>query len=274
MIPDGFKGAALLRSPDIYAQLAERYGIEEAVAQAVISVETAGSGFLADGRPRILFERHVFHNLMTAGKWDAADREISGPAPGGYRGGAAEYDRLGRAMQLDHDAGLRAASWGLGQIMGFNARCAGYGAVEAFVEAMCAAGEDQATLGLRRVRARRGAAGIELRNRRWAEFAAGYNGPGYARSQYDTKLVAAYARALQAARVPANDNTRPAMAEVQALLCLAGYGVTVDGWDGPKTRTALRRFQIDHGLRADGIAGKDTRAALLAIAPTPPSRAA
>jgi hypothetical protein len=271
MIPVDFKGAALPRSADIYAQIADRYGIEEPVVRAVVSVEAGGAGFLADGRPKILFERHVFHRL-TAGRWDAADREISGPSPGGYRGGAVEYDRLARAIQLDRDSALRSASWGLGQIMGFNAVHAGYGTIEGFVEAMCAGEDLQLWAFAEFVRS----AGLadELDDRRWAEFAAGYNGPGYARNQYDTKLVAAYAKAVQAARVPANDDVRPAVAEVQALLCLAGYAVVVDGWDGPKTRAALRRFQIDHGLTADGVAGKATRAALLALAPTPPRRAA
>lgn len=31
-----------------------------------------------------------------------------------------------------------------------------------------------------------------LRDKRWADFARGYNGEGYAANQYDVKLAAAY----------------------------------------------------------------------------------
>jgi hypothetical protein len=271
MIPDDFKGAARPRSADIFAQIAARFGLEEAVVRAVVAVEANGLGYLVDGRPKILFERHVFHRL-TGGRWDATDRDVSGPKAGGYRGGALEYDRFGRALRLDRDAALRSASWGLGQIMGFNAEHAGYDSVETFVGAMCT-GEDLQLWAFASVV---GAFGLldELQSREWAEFARGYNGPGYARNKYDAKLVGAYSAAVSAVRAPSNDNARAAVAEVQALLCLAGYGVVVDGWAGQKTRAALRRFQIDHGLRASGLADQQTRAALMALVPTPPRRAA
>ncbi|MGG7377547.1 N-acetylmuramidase domain-containing protein, partial [Escherichia coli] len=38
---------------------------------AVIHVESSGAGYQADRRPKILFERHVFHRL-TGGRFDAA----------------------------------------------------------------------------------------------------------------------------------------------------------------------------------------------------------
>ncbi|MFY8047897.1 MAG: N-acetylmuramidase domain-containing protein, partial [Erythrobacter sp.] len=34
----------------------------------------------------------------------------------------------------------------------------------------------------------------ELRDRRWADFARIYNGPGYAANRYDVKMAAAYAK--------------------------------------------------------------------------------
>ena len=62
----------------------------------VIGVETAGCGFLADRRPQILFERHIFHRL-TSGRFD--DGDISDPTPGGYGAtGAHQYDRLARSQ--------------------------------------------------------------------------------------------------------------------------------------------------------------------------------
>src|SRR5271165_293264 len=103
---------------------------------AVVGVETSGSGFLPDRRPKILFERHVFSG-RTNHQFDEASPDISNPVPGGYgNGGAAQYDRLSRAMALDRHAALQSASWGLGQVMGYNAEIVGYGSVEEMVSTM------------------------------------------------------------------------------------------------------------------------------------------
>jgi hypothetical protein len=45
----------------------------------VLSVETGAQGFLADRRPQILYERHIFSRL-TGGQYD--DGDISDPTPG------------------------------------------------------------------------------------------------------------------------------------------------------------------------------------------------
>ncbi len=50
--------------------------------------------------------------------------------------------------------------------------------------------------------------------------------------------------------------------EVQAALVALGYSVAVDGDIGPKTRAAIKDFQVRHGLKADGVAGKLTIAKL------------
>jgi peptidoglycan hydrolase-like protein with peptidoglycan-binding domain len=50
---------------------------------------------------------------------------------------------------------------------------------------------------------------------------------------------------------------------VQELLTAVGYAPgPVDGIFGPKTKVAVLAFQDDHGLRVDGLAGSNTRAAL------------
>ena len=41
-------------------EFAARYDLEEAVVRAVLQVESDGKGFLKDGRPKILFEGHIF----------------------------------------------------------------------------------------------------------------------------------------------------------------------------------------------------------------------
>lgn len=49
---------------------------------------------------------------------------------------------------------------------------------------------------------------------------------------------------------------------VQWMLCRSGWNVTVDGIFGAKSTTALKLFQLNAGLDADGKCGKLTRAKL------------
>ncbi|MDR3292919.1 MAG: N-acetylmuramoyl-L-alanine amidase [Clostridiales bacterium] len=51
---------------------------------------------------------------------------------------------------------------------------------------------------------------------------------------------------------------------LQALLYAKGYKISVDGSFGPATEAAVREFQAQNGLAADGIAGKNTFLKLLA----------
>jgi hypothetical protein len=54
---------------------------------------------------------------------------------------------------------------------------------------------------------------------------------------------------------------------VQTALSAAGYPVVADGFYGPNTEAAVRRFQEAAGLEVDGLAGSDTWAALQAAHP-------
>lgn len=46
--------------------------------------------------------------------------------------------------------------------------------------------------------------------------------------------------------------------EVQAKLQTLGYSISVDGDFGPATANAVKKFQSEHGLTADGIIGQQT----------------
>jgi hypothetical protein len=50
--------------------------------------------------------------------------------------------------------------------------------------------------------------------------------------------------------------------ELQAYLIGYGYAVAADGDFGPKTLTAVKAFQRDHGLVVDGVVGPKTRSKL------------
>ena len=141
---------------------------------------------MPDRRPKILFERHIFHK-RTKGRYSAAHPDISSSASGGYQGDAAEYERLERAIKLDRKAALESVSWGLGQIMGFNAVKLGYLDAEDMVKKFIE-GEDQQLDGSRRFIMNNAALESAFQNKNWTKVAFFYNGAAYAKNAYHTKL--------------------------------------------------------------------------------------
>ena len=217
--------------------------VDAATLWAVLSVESSGFGFLPSRRPVILFERHVFHRL-TAGRFDGEDANISNPAPGGYRGGAAEYARLDRASALDLDAALQSTSWGLGQLLGCNYEHCGYPDVQAMVAEMRLGEDDQGWATARYIN--EWMLDEVLQERQWAEFAERYNGPDFRRNNYDVKLAAAHARFQQ---VLPSLEIRFGQA---ALFYLGFHPGPIDGSVGPRTRAALIAFQRKRRLPVTG----------------------
>lgn len=175
-----------------YSEAARRLGCKEAAVRAVAEVESAGSGFLPDGRPKILFEAHIFSRL-TAHKYDRSNRRISSRKRDKtlYQGGAREHLRLAEAAALDATAAYQSASWGRFQIMGFNWKRCGFPDLQGFLFAMRDdAGQLAAFVGFVI------ASGLadELQREDWVGFASVYNGPAFREYQYDTKIAAAYRR--------------------------------------------------------------------------------
>lgn len=156
---------------------------------AVIQVEALGEGFLADGRPKILFERHKFHQF-TGGVFDVVAPRVSNAKAGGYETPAGEYTRLYIAQQLAPEMATQCASWGIGQVMGYNWALAGEKSLIGFLLAAHHNADAQLMLMAHFIRSV--GADDELRQHDWAGFARLYNGTGYARNKYDVKLSAAF----------------------------------------------------------------------------------
>lgn len=187
-----------LSKADIIA-VANDLNIEPAALKAVIDVEAAGEGFDKQGRPTILFEPHIFwdelgkihyytkrtelakkHKGLLSQKWDKSL----------YRIGGSSHDKLKIGADLHWEAAHKSASWGLGQIMGFNAQKIGYATLKDFIDDMYESEAKQ----LKAMGMFLKANGLisKLQRHDWAGFARGYNGSAYAKNQYDTKLAAAY----------------------------------------------------------------------------------
>ncbi|MHA1565421.1 MAG: N-acetylmuramidase domain-containing protein [Alphaproteobacteria bacterium] len=249
-----FTGKASKITDKDFQRAATRLGCDETVIRAVSKVESGGnSGFLKDKRPKILFESRWFHKL-TDGQYDDTHPDISTPTwVRNYRGGALEYERLAKALKLHREAALKSASWGMFQILGANHAVVGFPTAEKYVQAQLVSEGAHLDAFVGFVITNR--LDDELRDRRWADFARGYNGPAFRQNRYDEKLAVAYEN-ISGGRIA------PSTAEVQIALNSHGAGLVTDGITGPATRDALRGFQHLMGLAITGLADSQTLAAL------------
>lgn len=178
-----------------YGALASMLGLTERLIKTIAAVESKGNGFQSDGRPKILFERHVFYRLLKAKGFDvdalmSAQPDIVNTATGGYQGGSAEYTRLQRASVIDDDDASMACSWGAFQIMGEHWSTLGYPSVADFVEAQTSEEGQLDCFG--RFIKNSPSIVAALQQQDWAKVARLYNGPAYATNSYDTKLETTY----------------------------------------------------------------------------------
>lgn len=192
----------LLAEQDL-VDFARHYNLELAAVKAVNEVESNGRGFLVDGRPRILFEGHVFWKELTKKGVDPQQFLSSRTAnvlyknwtKKHYAGGAGEYHRLEKAagmsdMQEVHDAAYGAASWGAFQVMGYHAQSLGYASVDHFVAKHYEHEREHLKAFGKYLEVNSLISSVKKKN--WEAFARGYNGPGYKENRYDEKLQKAY----------------------------------------------------------------------------------
>lgn len=274
---ESFYGDAIPMQDGDYLLASKLVNIGPAELQAVTVVETAGSPFLPDKRPDILFEAHVFgrhtghkyNNVLDPhGKpisSDHWDRTLYGAAH------AWQYIRLETAMKCDAEAAVKSASFGAFQILGEEYADAGFSNLEDFVAAMAHSAGDHLKAFCSYIKARK----IDgyLRSDDWTAFAQAYNGPGFKQNDYDNKMAAAYRKLAagwaskrmdESAANPAPAEIAPTdrfaanralVASVQAALSvLPGMPITlkVDGFMGPKTEMAINAYEQSVGLTQTG----------------------
>jgi hypothetical protein len=283
---NSFRGAARRLDDIDLPRIGHRIGVGEDELHAFMDVEAAGSGFDRQGRPKMLFEPHVFYrNLTPARRTKAVKAGLAYARWGEKPYPRDSYPRLVEAMAIDKTAALKAASWGLGQILGENFAMVGYENpqdmvwafmedeehhLEAIVDFLIAAKLDD-----------------HLRNHRWEDLARGYNGPGYAKHNYHGRMAAAYAKwakipdtpwvpaahvlpPIAVKMVSPGMRGEPVRALQMRLQRLGHYAGAIDGIFGPITDGALRAFQRSVGIVVDGYAGPKTFAAIeAALSPDP-----
>lgn len=191
-----------LKDTDLTAG-AKRLSISETVIRAIAEVETLGQGYLPDGRPKILFERHRMYFYLVEKRGKAFANQMMAKYPnvvntqtGGYHGNAAEYTRLALAKQIDEECAFQSASWGRFQLMGENWKALGYSSVQEFVEHQYLSESLQFESFLRYCETKAGVVDDKkislldaLRAENWHAVFSLYNGKNYKKLGYDTKFL-------------------------------------------------------------------------------------
>lgn len=190
-----------------YKEMAALLGVEVAALKAVVEVECSSrGGFLADGRPRILFEGHIFWRRLAAR--NIAPEPLAASHPDivyprwvrtHYRGGAGEWDRFERAAAISADAAIESASWGMFQIMGFHWATCGCSSPEEFRRVMSSSEREQMRLAL--IFMQKMGFAESLKTKDWTTFAKRYNGSGYKANRYDSRLAEAYDKIANSQRL-------------------------------------------------------------------------
>lgn len=187
-----FKGKATNLADIDIPRIGHQIGVGEDELHAFMDVEAAGSPWDAKGRPKMLFEPHVFYRLLGKGaKRDRAVREgLAYPKWGEKPYPRDSYPRLSAALKIDADKALMSCSWGLTQIMGQWHQDCGYATPHAMVLAFSdsAAAHLDATVKLLKA----WKIDDDLRAHRWVEIAKVWNGPAHAKHNYAGRMKTAF----------------------------------------------------------------------------------
>lgn len=197
-----------------FEDVARRLGVDVAAIKAVVEIEAGRThqGFAAPGKPLVNFDLTMFRRFATRrgvnlAKYSKSHSVVFTSSRGSQ---TKAHRRLAAARTINNQAAVEGTFWGMFQIGGFNWKKCGAESLDDFVARMSRSERDQLDMfaefitntGLLK----------HLRSKNWAAFARGYNGPGYARRSYHTRMAQAYARYSKPAPAaddkPATDNKK------------------------------------------------------------------
>lgn len=158
--------------------LATLFGFPYNAIRAFMKVESSGIGFI-NGKIVIRFEPHVFSKyskvIISAGSENQTD----------------EWKAFNQAWAINQNSAMLSTSYGLGQIMGFNFRAAGFQTVGTMLDAFKINEYEQVKGMLNFIKSNTNLRAA-IKTLDWRKLAYNYNGPQYALNNYDQKLKAAY----------------------------------------------------------------------------------
>lgn len=171
--------------------LATRLGCSTKQLRAMAQVESGGSAFDNLGRPKILFERHLFHR-MTGGRFGVT--EFSNPKGGGYA--ESSWEKLTQAACRDPQTAFAATSWGKFQVLGMHWDNLDYpSAIDMAYSTVTGEGAHYEMLArfIEHNNLKAKLAALSTNPDDNIALAKAYNGPAFARFSYHTKLARAMA---------------------------------------------------------------------------------
>ncbi len=187
-----------LTDKDFHAA-AQKLHVDDATIHAVVDIEagTQHKGLFEEGKPVVNFSLDLFRqNAKKRGvdlkKYTKKYPEVfSAPNRAKYGSqNAAQWARMQAAMAIDSVAAIESAYWGMFQIGGFNWKKCGARSAQEFAKMMMRSEHDQLDLFVNFLHS----TGLDepLQKHDWNRFARGYNGTGYAKRGYHTRLKKAY----------------------------------------------------------------------------------
>lgn len=179
---------------------AKRLGVEVAALRAILEKESSGSGFNADGTPKILYERHIMYRRLGVNGYLNKLPQLSKQYPelvhykgygaGGYGKYSEQPKKLEAAAKIDRTSALESCSWGIAQIMGYHWKLCGFSSVQQFVNAMYKSEDSQFEVFVKFLE---GSGIVQyLKKLDWANVALRYNGKNYKQNNYDVDLKRYY----------------------------------------------------------------------------------
>ena len=262
---------------------ADEYALNPAALMAVIEVESSGKVYATvngKAEPLIRFEGHWFdRRLEGTAKARARLQGLAAERAGAVKNPASQTGRwalLEKAMKIDRQAALESTSWGIGQVMGGHWKWLGYPDIDAMVDEARSGAAGQLSLMLQFIEKSGLVTALKMQD--WKHFALAYNGRNALQHGYDRKLREAFERwqehdfshtpsasvedIAKPSRVLKQGAEGEAVTDLQTMLTAHGFPVKITGHFDAPTIIAVRSFQKQAGLAADGIAGDLTMAAL------------
>lgn len=187
--------------------VAKQLGVETAAIKAVVSIEagSAMKGFAAPGVPIVNFDASMYRQYASKAENRAGAKGET--VPEGLTGHQkSEWTQLINARKSNAQGANMGTFWGMFQIGGFNYKRCGCKSVDEFVKKMSTSELEQLELFAAFIE--NNGMVKELRAKNWAAFARRYNGPGYAKRGYHTKMANAYSK-FKAQETKSKNTTSP-----------------------------------------------------------------
>ena len=191
-----------------FIEVAEALGVEVAAIKAVVEIEAGSThqGFASPGKPLINFDLTMFRRFASRRGINLAKYGNSHSVVfSSHRGSQTRaHSRLEAARTIHPHAAVEGTFWGMFQIGGFNWKRCGAESIEDFEMRMSRSERDQLDMFAEFITS----TGLikHLREKNWAAFARGYNGPSYASHSYHTRMASAYKRHSAASASADNEN--------------------------------------------------------------------